>query len=469
MRKSLLLVLLLTLLSAGTFGYIASQLLPVRDQVAVQQNIQFGDPSALNGLTVSLLTESDNILHWNTTIETGTDVNAVTDYTYTIPPEKVDSRREQTNWLTISPSIWSIPALQEYDAQAGEKYPKAYESLAEGLEPGESASGRVYVKDFADYYSLTCSMDLLDERFTFYKGEPTGYGSDFQNTLAKRFHEEFLMKVPDYLQMWLEISYDDRYYNYNYSCEPVGGYDGEFTLDVAETMADSGFWFTFNTSDDDYTRLDVSHFPNGYGIWRIPVENGSLQPELEMVYPLTPGIKILNLTTSADGRKILLSTMEENQVQITVLDSRTAETLQQIPLVQLPEKDASWCFYEADGCIVAALIDTVSRSRNLILLAENEKQEYEVLWNLQLNDNNSPVVYFHKPEERHYEYSYDYWPVMAWNGEQLAFAMANYRLAMIDVAVYDKDGLACYATCDTSLNRNPCSPAAFDPLALTWN
>ena len=122
MRKSLLLVLLLSLLSVGAFGYIASQLLPVRDQVAVRQNIQFGDPSALNGLTVSLLTESDNILHWNTTIETGTDVNAVTDYTYTLPPEKVDSRREQTNWLTISPSIWSIPTLQELFLEEGAQF-----------------------------------------------------------------------------------------------------------------------------------------------------------------------------------------------------------------------------------------------------------------------------------------------------------------------------------------------------------
>ncbi len=470
MRKTLILILIVTILSVGTFGYAAAQLLPLRDQVQILESTKYGDSRTAEGLTARFLMDADGALHWDTKIQLGADPEITTDYTFTLPPQEEDHRREKDRNVSLSATIWGTPELEAYDYDAGEKVPEAYVDMIEDLEPGQSTSRTIYMNEYREFFDIQGRIQFPNnEEITLY-ADPEETGT-VRSQLMEHFEQEFRIKIPDSLKVRLGVTYSDRYYNYICNYEPVQ-HDGAYSLDVKYTFSDHGCWFTFNTSHANYDvpRLNTTQFPDGYGIWCIPYDENGVKPELNLVHQLDPAVKILDLRTSNDGKKILLSTMDKGTILLTVLDADTAELLQQLTLTEAPGKEGNkeWCFYEADGCMVLAMIDTVTREKELILFTENDQGQYDLLWNLPLNDDNSPVVYFHSPSELRYEYTHNYWPVMAWNGKKLAFAMA-YQPSSFDVAVYEETGLTYHGHYETSLQNNFCAPAAFDPLSIIWN
>ena len=79
MRKTLVFTLLLALLSIGSIGYVAADIYPLRNQVAVQEMTEgaysgygnVGDVSATAGLTATLKADYYKAMNWKTEIQFG--------------------------------------------------------------------------------------------------------------------------------------------------------------------------------------------------------------------------------------------------------------------------------------------------------------------------------------------------------------------------------------------------------------
>ena len=151
MRKTLILILLLTLLSAGTMTYAVLDLYPLRDQVVIRELSTedyglegTGNTSVLKGLTATLKTDYYEAMCWETRVHFG-DVlpETETEHSLQFPLKKT------TNYMRTGSRIELRTVAS--NILNGTDVMKELEGMAEGLAPGEERTKLIHLKDYADY------------------------------------------------------------------------------------------------------------------------------------------------------------------------------------------------------------------------------------------------------------------------------------------------------------------------------
>ena len=458
MRKTLVFTLLLALLSAGCIGYVAADIYPLRNQVAVQEMTEgaysgygnVGDVSATAGLTATLKADYYKAMNWKTEIQFGSVLpNAETGYHLQFPVKKTTNYLRERNDIDIRITVEDVVDNSVF----------AY--LAEGLEPGQTRTEKVYLKDFAEYYNTDVDILFPDVTYTWRPSDTT-VDNKTEEALKQLFDTNFLFPLGDNVSVDAHgdchVQYGPGYgYGINTSSDTFG-------LNIEETFLNDRVYFTFNRKGESYRDLDVSHLPLGYGIYCLTVPEDGSQPELINVCSLDLGVKILKLT--ADGSGNILAYMVENGFfTITVIDSSTNSVTQCLQLTEFPSNSPSWATYEEGGVIAVTLAHKIE-TRQIILLTADENGRYELHWNLIIPSEDSRVLTY--SDETNKEYSYDHAPVMAWNGQYLAFGLSEDHWVNFDLALYDENGLAYSGRYNTSLNIWPVQPDGDLPLTLEW-
>ena len=95
-----------------------------------------------------------------------------------------------------------------------------------------------------------------------------------------------------------------------------------------------------------------------------------------------------------------------------------------------------------------------------------EDGRYRLHWDLDVPAERSHLLTC--VDVSHKNYRYDYVPVMAWNGQYLAFGLSEEYRSGFDLALYDKSGLVYFDKYQSSLNLWPIGPDGDFPLALEW-
>jgi len=233
---------------------------------------------------------------------------------------------------------------------------------------------------------------------------------------------------------------------------------------VKEVFLGDSAYFTFDRNGDTYRHLDVSHLPLGYGIYCVTVPEDGGQPTLVNVHPLSPEAEILKLAADKAGN-ILVYTVEEGVLFVTVIDAKTNTVTQQLSLTDFPAGTPTWATYEADGAIAVTLAPVAPTFR-LVLLTMGEDGLYRLHWDLEVPSERSYLLTY--SDAAYKEYLYDYAPVMAWNGQYLALGLSDEYRSNFDLALYGENGLVYYDKYVTSLNLWPIQPDGDVPLTLAW-
>ena len=168
--------------------------------------------------------------------------------------------------------------------------------------------------------------------------------------------------------------------------------------------------------------------------------------------------------TSDDSGNILVYTVENGMVKATVIDTKTNTVTQRLELAEFPIGTAVWATYEADGAIAVTLASEAENCR--LVLLTMEEGLYKLHWDLSIPSEKPGLLTY--SDVSHKKYLYDYAPVMAWNGQYLAFGLSEEYRSGFDLALYDENGLAYYDKYKTSLNLWPIEPDADVPLTLEW-
>lgn len=453
MKKSLIILLALFLLSSavGICGFASVN--TTADMVDIREIIREGDASAAEGLSMKVYTNYDYHLFWETPFRAGESGLRESAFRSSV---KQDYGTEQREYRGIYLSSTSYSPghmmMEEYGAQLT-GMGRAYYELFLSLAPGAEAGRHVRVKDYLDYYPIEGNMDL------------PGFDMIIQDPLSEWLTGELnnsgaWQKLNDYFRIPVleeEIAYISLGKDESGNVNRIGGGTGSsenYNFWIEACLFPEAVYFTINNrsslDDDGYRIMDTSLIPGGYGIYRLPCESDPASAVgwnidfdgLETVKPLDEELQVNWMIPDINSGKLIIIGSTDGESRMYVIDEKTMETEQELILDTGDKSGVNQIFNGGDYLVFVL-------SGNRLALAERQS-------------NGDYVLRFKLDGSAYYE-QFDLYRVAdtAWDGKRLAlcgFKGINYPEEYFSgdffYAVYDETGLICFADCDSSLCIN---------------
>lgn len=497
MKKSFVLFLAIFVLGVAVIGFGQSSLLAEKDNVKITENILYGDKSVVEGVTLELQNHYENQIFWDTTYVIGEKPKTNTEYTFHQAKQSSFPRRWYGN-IYFNDDRHSAAFDSNSNWIPPEGIALAVKELQDSLGASEKRTETVFLKDYMDYYSFRVSFQTpynddesnnmryhyeLTESFLreeLYVAEESvgnnyNYSEGVLGQLRKElgwieaFHDFFKIPVLENDATIISIEKDENGELIGWGMSSAGGGFGSGNIDIpyfAESenydsfqfntyyfVGDGDVYLTFGTHSYNQKVVDTSHIPDGYGIYHFPydLEKEEIYPEqLQMVYALDPNIEVVDLTRDARGENLLLFTIEDTELYMSVIDIETMTLVDKFGISESREDVCGLDYYvtEEDYVVILTYGDVIVFS-----IDESGKytKEFEV--------SHEPLNAF-LTEDDIYNYAYlQYGTGFDWNGEQLIFADNLYNVngyigTNFYVGVMDANGLQYFATYDTSLQSS---------------
>ena len=227
--------------------------------------------------------------------------------------------------------------------------------------------------------------------------------------------------------------------------------------------------------------VDTSELQDGYGIYRLPyhMEYNEGQKEvtvidadnLEMVYPLVPGIDIAYLSLNTAQTCLYLHTVEDGTYFITVIDLSSMEQMQKLELIHFDD-EPYWTIVDQDDFIVIEFNNTLE----LAVISKAESGELTLEYICPMRPEGVDTFFL-------YNTAVDFDGERLVMAQQLEIEFSNepdYRdrtSCGLQVMVYEKDGLAFMGEYTSSLDTGEdwtdhafyVQGDYYEPVITTWN
>lgn len=482
MKKTLAVFTVLLLTALGFLTVFQYTLLKEKDQVTFADEILYGDASDAEGLSVTTNSHYDRHLVWNTTYQAGPKPSVSTDYKFYSTDHRVKWDFHDTFYIDLDVQSYYLDLNKPKEEHTG--IDRAFYDLYcddtvfyKDDSNALTKSRLIQLKNYYEYYPFNFHVTIDDDMF-FY--------STVDQTVDS--HETELAPLEDFFRIPI-IEDDTRMIN----IQSFGKDD--FSTFISDSndkpsyyfnnygvVTEDALFFTFTVDDslgngDCMSKLDFSHIPGGYGIYRIPYTTEETKygtkhhingEDVSMVYPLDSSISLFSFTTNKDRTKLFLSYQDKNTqaatTEFAVIDAKTMETLQLIHLKGIQKDDGSTeTMIPYDYCIEEGYVIIHCSTDYLVVLELQDSGLYEYKFTINIHEN--PI----------FEYYLDIpWrTAVSWNGEKLAIAGANnrdlgtnrYALSCgFYIAVFDENGLIYYSEHDSSLDQGPSPMGPYTPV-----
>lgn len=480
MKKATILMTLVLLLSICGVGVLAADVFEAHDQVVLTEKTVYGDRSKADGLTVRLDSHYSRRLFWNTSMKLDEGLSTATEYVFSAKQIREDYPVEHRG-IGLSNRVHGGVEFDLDNPQEGLWV--AYKELYDETEPGQEKETDILLKDYIDHYPMTIELDFPDAEYSAeawkpFDGMEALPSSEIYAIQALRDYFKIPVLEDEHYQIHVRkrengmqsgwgggtSQYGDRYYMFDYS-----------------VLSDDACYFTFSTTTDEGEVVDLSELPDGYGIYRLPYqteyneqrkENVSVidVDNLEMVYPLEPGIELSSLSMNKEQTCLYLHAVQDGKYSITVIDIASMKTLQKLDITEV-EEDSWWSIWNQDDFMVIELSPT--QELVVMSIAENGELQVEYI---------CPIL----PED--FDGFSIYGVAMDFDGERLVCVRpleieeeyeGEYRdrtTCNLQVAVYEEEGLVYFGEYTNSLDTGEnwanhsfyVRVNDFNPVVATW-
>ncbi|MBR6700319.1 MAG: hypothetical protein IKL72_01165 [Firmicutes bacterium] len=496
MKKCLILVLCLLLISTCSIFAAHSIIDPKQDQVQVEETVLSGDVKAAEGLSVTTHIGASGHLFWDTCCKLGEDMETSTDFRF--------SHKEEHHFEYIDDQ--AIMLEMENDFSAGgiidyEGLNDAIKHVADNTGPSERHEETVDLKDYYDFFPLDVRIGMshcfFDSTDPFYE-EPDAQG------ILTTFNEFFRFPITGpYLQsVTVQKDMDGNIIE----LQVTSADNACFYLETISEVSKNNCWFTFKFQGD--TRPGTGSIPGGYGIYCLPfsdAEEGDpnyssypimVHPEdLKNAYPLSENAEVMDLYYSEKFDRLFLTTIEDGWHWVTVLDGSTGEELQRFKsMPEYPEGSTDKgqtvesmtvsaddtgvykCFYQKDLMVIMDI-----NGRFAVIEIDEKGFLKQVLVTEPLTELHAFALDPSTPQEE-YRFDFSGQTGLAWDGEKLAVSSyinkfhpmtgdaSYYMMDSCDffVLVIDEEGLQYAGIYDTSLDTGAESSYAYGWYGLDY-
>lgn len=525
MKKSFVLFLAILVFGAFIIGFGQSSILAEKANVKITENILYGEKSVVEGVTLELHNDYETQIFWDTTYVLGEEPKTNTQYTFHQSKQNYFPRRWYGN-IYFNDDNHTFEWSGNY-AWAPEGIEIAVQELYDSIGASEKETKTILLKDYLNYYSFTVSFqtpydgdESTEHRFNYelterylreelYRAEESqgksnySYSEDALANARKRlgwieaFHEFFKIPVLENEAYMISMEKDENGNVIGWGISSTNSGTGTGEVDVPDfvdgekydnfefytmySVDDGEVYLTFNTYSNNRQVVDTSLIPGGYGIYHFPydLEKVEIYPEkLQMVYALDPNLDVINLTKDASGENLLLFTIEDTELYMSVIDIKTMTLTEKFCISESREDVYGIDYFvtEEDYLLVVTYGDVIVFS-----IDENGsyRKEFEA--------SKEPIETYLSEEDNYYFSVFEYRTTYDWNGEQLLFAGNRYNVngymgTGFYVGVLDSSGLQYFATYDTSLQASVSKdengyemydyphirPVGYDPIVVKW-
>lgn len=333
----------------------------LRDDVTVQAETLWGDPALAEGLELELLTTCGNHMYWTTSYTAG-ETETDTEFFFTQDYHGMDE------W-NYSPGSFNfyITSGMGMSTSGGRGFElgdiplgRLASAVAEKTEPGQTHTELLNLADYVDVYpmeywsSIVTGRFVLDEQYDSVSGvEEIDQESGGYKTWMELF--QFPVETGAKMEVTVGKTYDGAVVDLEFHL--IDGPEASFISVVAE----DGMYFAPVFRRFDGTPIETGRFPQGYGIYYIPmtyadgidpalVEEGELCAakwdfeNLKLVYPLNPGDDVAAMSLSEDGTVLHLIFRQENVYRYCAMDAATGEVLRQTEILTASAEER-YCDY----------------------------------------------------------------------------------------------------------------------------
>jgi len=198
--------------------------------------------------------------------------------------------------------------------------------------------------------------------------------------------------------------------------------------------------------------MDMSLLPDGYGIFAIPYfinEEGTTDIDpysLDMIYELDPEHWISNFFITDDKSKLLLFTVENGMLMLTVVDAQSYEKLQKTEICAVEDYNHIYDYHVHDDFIV------ISHSDGLLSVISLEDGGYEYQFTVKrgvdVGDTVYPVDYLKITADMDYDHESDKLLI----ADSMENQTGGWNMtADFYLSVYDETGMTYHGTYTSSL------------------
>ena len=473
MRKSLVAVILLLGLALGGVCGTVSAVNGADEAVKITETVVLGDRSVLDGLELTLVTQSANHLLWTTECTFTGELKTGTEFEFS---------RNRLNWIReatpngidifLCSSGFGYSTSGNGDGMDLEEEARIEQELmwapvldvAQRAPAGQTYTEQAELSDYYDYYPL----------YTDWNGDYRNI--DEPDALSKLLTDFFRIPVEEGQMVEVSIEKDEagRIWEVN-----MNALDAEQIFYTRSVAVEGGTYFTLSSyteewvEDGVYNRTPVEIYrPDGsladVGLWYLPeMANESDPVAPKLVYQLGQA-DVQGMALSADEKQLLLIIREDGMETLLVIDLATMTPVQKIPLFEVITEEENWQEFR-DLTVQPDFLIVRDSNRGFILLEAQGDGAYVE----RIRGDLDPV----EDWDRALIYND---PVMAWDGERLAVAswmdLRNYKdTCSFYLAVYDSSGLRCAAEYANSQDvgqpdnwNDQCKPADVDGMTLRW-
>lgn len=364
MRKSLILTLALVVLAVCDLGMGAGMVGATADDVVITEQVVAGDPAAAEGVRVQMRADCTSHLHWDTHYAVGAPDGTYTDFTFSrkrmqMPEEFYGS----IEFNSISGSSYS-GAYDLSGEDGDENVPtgvKLFRAAAEQTDPGSRHTEVLYVRDYYEYFPLDVHC--------YFSGTMT---NATEKQIADAMKAFFRIPVSEDYRVNVTVKKEADGAIYEMSMEDFG--HAGLSIWTNSAVLDGVCYLTVNMTGDNGAPADTSDIPGGTGVYRLTY--GGEDVSLETVFPLDQAAETIDLHLSADARKLLLTTVEDNIYYLTVIDLQTMTELQKLPVLEDAENNGYWCaHYEDDFLEIQFYSEPLPQ---FVVISAPEAEDYTV-------------------------------------------------------------------------------------------
>jgi len=412
MRKSMavlavLLALAILVLCLSAIGVSARQ-----DAVILTEETLYGSPDSVGDLRLQITSAYDDHLLWETVFHPAEAEAAQTQFQFVQDLEQEDTDFYAFVYVEVGVLNYSMhfnDGLAELEAmENGEDHHSAVDyalmlkpaiDVASRTAAGETRKETLRLRDYYEYYKVGAESHIAGAL-------SSQILPDADQRKAQQAHLQNLIRFPVPEDATVEVTVSKYAKGDVYE---INSDDHAFSFKGMELSACTKDALYGMLVYDREIGIDFQHFPQGNGIYRVPIEQigeGSYYAALEQmenVYPVQPDVLICGVQVSDDEAQLLLFTQEQDHFFLTVLNRNTMEPVQQMSFAA-KNKPEVWCSAET-----LVLRYTSSEDENpYVRVYTKQKNGYELWTETQICDMLSS--------------HYGVIPQLVFNGEKLAVA-----------------------------------------------
>lgn len=333
MRKSLIALLVLAVLSVGGLVWATAAVNRQEEAVEITEERHYGDPAAGRGIQLRTRTTMDDRLHWDTVISLGPEITWNTDFRYSGYRDAIE--RESTSYFYLS-AMGGVGSSTNYggsldlDDWDGDPFGPVMADVASRAPAGvQDYTEVVQLSDYMDYYPLGADYHYDDGENPWWPGEEGLWPGV----------TEFMRLPVDGLTATINISKNDQGGIYATGWEQMEMPD----LETAAVCVDGGVWLAiWGGYDEDGVAQPMLEGAAETGVYWIPIKRG-VPDEYGNTYARVDedGVKLawqpengicVGVWSPDGGETLLAQVSTETGQEMAVLDTADMEVEQILPL-----------------------------------------------------------------------------------------------------------------------------------------